>query len=184
MPETLTPPTARFRPTPLGTQRVRIDQGSARGSDLAPGRGSLLRAFGAWSGRAARAVRSEDRRAEPRHGQVECQAWVGWRSWRRFHTNNALVIDISRGGARIFLDKAPPTKRPVWVFLETPGQKAIVKARVAGVESTPSGQCLARVAFHEPCPFAFFEAAVCGLAAIDPKVRATRIPRVAAAIRA
>jgi hypothetical protein len=179
----------RDRRSRQGT-RVRIDEGSASGDDLAPGRGSLLRAFSAWERPADTGLPSErvepatERRAEPRHHHVECLAWVGWKIWRGFRMNDALLINLSRGGARIFLDEKPPLGRPVWVFLETPDNQAIIKAEVRDIETTPQGQCLARVGFLEPCPYALFEAAVCGLASADPRARiaatAPRMPRVAA----
>ena len=158
---------------PRPSTRLRIDRGGSD-SEVAPGRGSLLRSFGVWAGAdrppaAARPV--PERRAENRH-RVECLAWVGWKSWRRFHMNDALMIDLSRGGARVFLDAAPPARRPIWVFIETPASHAVVKARVLAVEPTASGQFVARVAFVEPCPYAVFEAAVCGLAPVDPRTRA------------
>jgi hypothetical protein len=148
-----------------GQRRVRIDAGS----DLEPGRGSLLGKLGRRSARVFVAPAPEQR-LTPRH-QVECFAWVGWKSWRRFHMNDALLVNLSRGGASIFLDVPPPHDRPVWVFLETPSRRSVVKARVRDVQMTARGQCAARVAFDEPCPYAFFEAAVCGLAAANPKLR-------------
>lgn len=164
---------------PQGTKRYRFDQGSARGVDIAPGRGSLLRTFGAWGaeprealerGRAEAAI--HDRRGEARHHHVECLAWVGWKTFRRFHMKDALMVNVSRGGALIFLDAPPPKRKPVWVFLETPRLNTIVKARVLDVATTGQGQCTIRVEFHEPCPYEVFETAVCGLAPADPKVRA------------
>jgi hypothetical protein len=179
MPET--PTTTDTDPVPgrrpRGTQRVRVDQGSRNGSEIAPGRGSLLNAFGAWRGRLARppVPVAEERRAESRHTEVECQAWVGWKTWRRFRLTNALVVNLSRGGAQVFLDAPPPADATVWVYLETPSKKAIVKGQVREVCSTSGGQCVVRLQFSEPCPFAFFEAAVCGLAASNPRARAPRV---------
>ena len=178
MPESTTRPSPETGRAERRGKRVRIDEGNARGPETAPGRGSLLRAFGAWGSRAARsaAVAAQERRVAPRHEQVECLAWVGWKTFRRFHMRDALVINLSRGGAQIFLDSPPAGKRPVWVFLETPGENAIVKARVVGLQTTPQGQCAIRVAFDEPCPYAVFEAAVCGLSPTNPTTRMARTP--------
>jgi hypothetical protein len=118
----------------------------------------------------------DDRRAEPRHQNVECLAWLGWKKWRGFVMNDALVINLSRNGAQIFIDAQPPGKRPVWVFLETPARNTIVKARVRETITTRQGQCVIRVEFDQPCPYAFFEAAVCGLKAADPKMRIAAPP--------
>jgi hypothetical protein len=111
-----------------------------------------------------------EERLTPRH-QVECFASIGWKSWRRFHLTDTVLVNLSRGGALVFLDVTPPHDRPVWVFLKTPSRRSVVKARVREVDMTAQGQCAARVVFDEPCPYAFFEVAVCGLAAADPKLR-------------
>ena len=158
------------------SRAFRYDRGSAQGTDLAPGRGSLLRSFGVWDGKAA--ARStpapvSERRVEERL-PVECHAWIGWKTWRQFHMNNALMIDLSRGGARVFLDAPPPAGRSIWVFIETPKLNSVVPARVLDVRPTKTGQCVARIAFDEPCPYGVFEAAVCGLAPVDPKRRRAR----------
>lgn len=169
-------------------KRVRFDAGAATDRRPEPGQGSLLKAFGAWGTRGAvkSVIRgltlvspSPDRRAEARHHHVECLAWVGWKTWRRFHMNDTLVINLSRGGAKLFLDAPPPPRRPVWVYLETPEQRGVVKARVLEVQATRGGQYVVRVAFTEPCPYSFFEAAVCGLAPSNPRLRLTpNAPRV------
>jgi PilZ domain len=172
---------------PSRAKRYRFDQGSARGVDIAPGRGSLLRTFGAWRNEPREAPEQgrsviaspEDRRGEARHHHVECLAWVGWKTFRRFHLKDALMVNISRGGALVFLDAPPPKRKPVWVFLETPRLNTIVKAKVLDVTSTAQGQCAIRVEFHEPCPYEVFETAVCGLAPADPRVRARASARLA-----
>src|SRR5262249_49364010 len=127
MPETPSAPGPH--PSPAGpprAPRVRVDPGSGRGADLAPGQRSLLRGVGAGgrargvTGALAAARERErhcERRATPR-AHVECLVWLGWKTWRRFRLNDALMINLSRGGARLFLDSAPPTDRPVWVFLQ------------------------------------------------------------------
>jgi hypothetical protein len=158
---------------PLTITRFRVDGGSDAGSDLAPGCGSLLRAFGTLA--ATKPVSTvQDRRAELRHNTVECLAWVGWKVWREFKMKDALVVNISRSGAQIFVDAPPPADRPVWLYLETPREKTIVKARVQSLTTTAAGQCAAHVSFLEPCPYAFFEAAVCGMAPSDPKTRSSQ----------
>jgi hypothetical protein len=97
--------------------------------------------------------------------------------------SDALMINISRGGARVFLDTPPPRGRAVWVYLETPSERAVVKARVVEVRPTAQGQCSVRVAFRQPCPLAFFEAAVCGLAPANPRARVAPAPRALAGVR-
>ena len=172
-PEAEAPPPPRQVPVAAcepGTTRVRVDAGGAP-PHLTPGRGSLLKAFGAWGAKLVPKPPGADRRKANRH-DVDCHAWVGWKTWRRFHVKDALLVNIGRGGARVFLDAPPPTDRPLWIFLETGASHAVVKARVLDLRATAGGQCVARVAFHTPCPFVFFEAAVCGQHASDPKTRA------------
>jgi len=144
-------------PTPARPRRYRVDGGRGSGDELAPGQGSLLRAFNAW------AVPAE-RRADGRHTPAECQATLGWRTWRRRTTLHALVIDVSRGGAKVFLDAPPPRDRAVRVGLTSGGREAVIEARVLEVRRTAGGQCLARLEFLQPCPYDLFGAAVCGLA--------------------
>lgn len=165
---------------PGRSMRVRVDAGRplGLGGVAGPGRGSLLGSFRAAGAGRAVEIPSDDRRNEDRHHDVECQAWVGWRTWRGFAMNDAVLINLSRGGTRAFLNCAPPVGRKLWLFLETPGRKAVVKSRALEVQTTPSGQCVVRVAFDEPCPNALFEAAVCGQTASDPKTR----PRAASAL--
>jgi hypothetical protein len=161
------------------TRWLRFDEGGTTEGGQGAVRGSLLRTFGAWGRRAGSAWSARrpvpERRAEERH-RVECLAWVGWKAWRRFPMRDALPINLSRGGALVFLDEPPPTDRPLWVFLETPEHKTIVKARAVGLQTTSKGQCAVRLAFESPCPYAFFETAVCGLAPADPRARLTRTP--------
>jgi hypothetical protein len=158
-------------PEPGRGRRIRIDSGSADGRDLAPGRRSFLGAFHVGDQAAATPVR--ERRTEPRQYHVECLAWVGWRIWRGFRMNDAVLVDLSRGGARVFLDSPPPRGRDLWLFLETPRHTAVVRGRALEVESIAAGQCVVRVELRDPCPYALFEAAVCGLHSTDPRTRPT-----------
>ena len=155
------------------TRRFRFDKADrakAEGSGILS---SLLGDFGVL-GRKAQSKKPThvpERRATDRVHQLECKAWVGWKTFRGFSMNNALLVDISRGGARIFLDKAPPALHPVWIYLETPLKQASVRARVVVAEQTQQAQCMLRIEFEEHCPYEFFEAAVCGQTASDPKTR-------------
>lgn len=164
-----------------GRRWMRYDPGSGSGdgAEPGPGRGSLLGAFGVWGQQAARLIvapepeptPAPDRRTLVRQESLECLAWVGWKGWRQFFMNDAVVVNLSRGGAQIFLDAEPPKDRPVWIFLETPAENAIIKSRVLEVVATAQGQHSIRVAFEAPCSYALFEAAVCGMAPIPPKAR-------------
>jgi hypothetical protein len=163
MPQLLERREIRFDPAPSGKPSARADS-------------SLLGLFRMRGAPAAR-----ERRSEMRHEVVECRAWLGWRIWRGFRAPDALIINISRGGAMVFLDEPPPERRPVWIFLETPELKAIIKAKTLEVRTTNSGQCAVRLAFDTPCPYSVFDAAVCGLPPADPKRRIHAEGRVTSA---
>jgi len=167
--------------SPSTRKWMRVDQGNPLRSDLGPGRGSLLKAFSAWGGRAKRAIIAPmptlDRRQNDRHESVECLAWVGWKGWRQFFMNDALIVNLSRGGAQIFLDAEPPVNRSIWVYLETPAEKAIVRGHVKEVSPTGQGQYVVRLEFDEPCPYSLFEAAVCGQTPSNPRNRVATSPK-------
>ena len=153
-------------PLPLERRTIRFDPAPSGHPSGRARSGSLLGLF-----RMRGAVAPRERRAETRHEVEECRAWLGWRIWRGFHAPDALIVNISRGGALVFLDEPPPDRKPVWLFLETPELKTIVKATPLEVRTTSSGQCAVRLAFDTPCPYGVFDAAVCGLPPADPRHR-------------
>lgn len=153
-------------PRPLEHRQIRFDPAPSGNPPARAGGNSLLGIF-----RIRHAAAASERRSEARHQVVECRAWLGWRIWRGFHAPDALIVNISRGGAMVFLDEPPPGRRPVWIFLETPELKAIIKAKTLEVRMTNSGQCAVRLAFDTPCPYGAFDAAVCGLPPVGPKRR-------------
>ena len=169
---------------PTSSLKIRLDNGNGDGKDLKAGRGSLLGAFSSWvaeAGLSKQKPPSDERRREPRQSGVECLARVGWRVWGRLKSIDVLIINISRGGAQVFLDSRPPARRSIWLFLESTSGARVAKARVLKLRELASGQIVAHVAFRKPCSFAFFEAAVCGQAASDPRARLTRtVPTPAA----
>ena len=160
---------------------MRVDPGNSSRSDLGPGRGSLLQAFNVWGARTKRAIivpmPESDSRESERHENVECTAWVGWKGWRQFFMKDALLVNLSRGGAQVFVDSQPPVNRPIWIFLETSKEKEIVRGHVKEVSPTGQGQYAVRLEFDEPCPYSLFEAAVCGLAPSNPRNRVASAPR-------
>jgi hypothetical protein len=156
-----------LKPKPIEKRKVRFDK-------IAPGAAapraenrSLLGLFRLWDGEP-----TAERRRAARHEVVESQVWLGW--WRGeagFLASSAVIINLSRGGAFIFLDERPPKDEPVWICLGMPDPVGFVEARVVGVKTSRQGQCAVRLEFREPCPYGFFEAAVCGLPACDPSRR-------------
>jgi hypothetical protein len=55
-----------------------------------------------------------------------------------------------------------------------PDPVGFVEARVVATKLSRQGQCAVRLEFREPCPYGFFEAAVCGLSPTDPRRRSRR----------
>jgi hypothetical protein len=155
-----------FRHLPIQQRRFRYDTNAPVDRPSAQVGGSLLGLFRLRGETAAR-----ERRSEPRHEIAECRAWLGWKLWRGFRAPAALIVNISRGGALVFIDEPPAANRPVWIFLETPQVRTIIKAKALEVRTTNSGQCAVRLAFETPCPYCVFEAAVCGVSPADPKHR-------------
>jgi hypothetical protein len=155
------------QPKPIEKRKVRFDR-------IAPGaeapraeNRSLLGLFRLWDPQP-----TAERRRSPRHEVVESQVWLGW--WRGeagFLASSAVIINLSRGGAFIFLDDEPPGDQPVWICLGMPDPVGFVESRVVAIKKSRMGQCAVRLEFKEPCPYGFFEAAVCGLPATDPKRR-------------
>jgi hypothetical protein len=156
-----------YQPRPIERRKVRFDK-IAPGADAPRAESrSLLSLFRLWDGQP-----TPERRRTPRHEVVESQVWLGW--WRGaagFLASSAVIINLSRGGAFIFLDERPPKDEPVWVCLGMPDPVGFVEARVVAIKTSRQGQCAVRLEFREPCPYGFFEAAVCGLPAADPRGR-------------
>jgi hypothetical protein len=159
-----------FALKPIEKRRIRFDS-VAKGAVVARAESrSLLGLFRLWGDKPM-----EERRRTPRHEVVESQAWLSWwRGEKGFLASSAVIIDLSRGGAFIFLDIQPPKDQPVWISLGMPDPVGLVEARVVTVKMSRQGQCAVRLEFCAPCPYSFFEAAVCGMAPTDPRRRNRR----------
>jgi hypothetical protein len=159
-----------FKLKPIEKRRFRFDKVATGAVVPRAESRSLLGLFKLWGDRTA-----AERRRSPRHVAVEAKVWLGW--WRGaegFLANSAVIIDLSRGGAFIFLDIQPPKDQPVWISLGMPDPIGFVEARVVSIKMSRQGQCAVRLEFREPCPYSFFEAAVCGMSPADPKRRDRR----------
>jgi hypothetical protein len=129
-----------------------------------------------WTKRSSRGAIIPDLRREERYTPVNHWAWLGWWRWCGFRTYDALVINISRGGALVFLDEPPPLRRSVCLFIETPDKKITLKAKTLENIITQQGQCAVRLQFRQPPPLELFDVAVCGLSSVNPKRRAGMPP--------
>jgi PilZ domain len=163
---------APLRPKPIEKRIIRFDN-IAKGDGESPPRAesrSLLGLFRLWNNPPA-----QERRRAPRHEVVESQVWLRW--WRApdgLLSSSALIINLSRGGALVFLDVKPPKDQPVWIGQGTADHVDFVETRVVAIKTSRQGQCAVRLQFREPCPYGFFEAAICGMSATDPRRRNRR----------
>jgi hypothetical protein len=105
---------------------------------------------------------SHERRGGMRHAAVAHEIWVGWSTATHFVALDGLLVNISRGGARIVLGDRPPRDRPVWVYKEIRSVVSSVRGDVLGMTPAPGGAYAVRVQFTTPCPTLLCESAVCG----------------------
>jgi hypothetical protein len=148
----------------VGEKSIRLDRpfASEEGADAA-GK-SLLDRFRAWV-----AQRPQDRRTMPRHDTPPFEVWLGWRRGDdSFFANLARMVNISRGGAQLRVAGPPPEQSTVWICLGDPESSECLEASVLGVRTYRRDECTVHLAFREPCPHRFFEAAVCLLSATEP----------------
>lgn len=125
---------------------------------------------GGWESDGTQALQ-EERRTDARLVQPGFECRVSWRQWLSAREQPVLIVNISRGGALIFLDEPPAPGRRLSLTLETPRQRASVPARVLEVRRTRQGQATVRIGFRRSWPYELFEAAVCGLSPVGPRSR-------------
>ena len=102
----------------------------------------ILELFHDWQRSEAERAQTRDlargeRREAPRYEPVETQAYVGWWKGSRFLVANALLINLSSGGALVEVDRRPPLSQPVWLGLGTPRATHHVQARALEVSCVP-----------------------------------------------
>jgi hypothetical protein len=120
-------------------------------------RTGLLNQFRRWLA----APPAEYRRAT-RHAARTYVVWLGWwQGEQEFFALTARLANISRGGALVLVRQAPPENHPLWICLGTPEPDECLAAKVLEVRNARRGECAVRLAFREPCPSRFLEAAVC-----------------------
>ncbi len=134
--------TMSCEPKPIAKRKLRFDKTTPGATGPCVESRSLLGLFRLWD-----VQPTPERRRLPRHEVVESQVWLGW--WRGesgFLTSSALIINLSRGGAMIFLDEQPPKDEPVWICMGMPDPVGFVEARVVATQLSEHGQCGARPA--------------------------------------
>jgi hypothetical protein len=149
----------RARHRASGTKTIRCDPSPQQTvSHPNAARAGLLNQFRNWFAAPPRECRSATR-----HAAQTYVVWLGW--WQgeaEFFALTARLANISRGGALVYVRQAPPETHAVWICLGTPEPDECLAARVLEVRSARRRECALRLAFREPCPSRFLEAAVCG----------------------
>jgi hypothetical protein len=153
-------PNGPGRHRPSGTKTIRCDPSP---TDEMPQEeraeeSGLLSHFRKWFAAPPVECRSATRHAARTH-----VVWLGW--WQgdqEFFALTARLANISRGGAMVLVRQAPPENHPFWICLGTPEPDECLAAKVLEVRTARRGECAVRLAFRDPCPSRFLEAAVCG----------------------
>jgi hypothetical protein len=109
---------------------------------------------------------SRDRRLLPRYSSNGARCWFGWWHQGKPQVTEALVWDVSQGGAAIIVRNPPNPGHRVWICptsLFPPGWVSGSVARVKGPGRF--GALMGRpsqvgVRFHECCPWQAFRAAI------------------------
>jgi hypothetical protein len=104
-----------------------------------------------------------ERRRSPRHPPTEHRLWLGWRTERDFVVVHADLMNISQGGALMLVSEPPPRGSLTWLRLEGPTPIEDVCALVIETVRMGRNEHGVRVAFREPFPPEFYQAAVEGL---------------------
>jgi hypothetical protein len=148
----------RYRPS--GNKMIRCDappreEGAQAGRAERTG---LLDHFRRWFTPPPPECRSAARYAARTH-----VVWLGWwQAEQEFFALTARLVNISRGGALVLVQQAPPENHLIWICLGTPEPDECLAAKVLAVRTTRRGECALRLAFRDPCPSHFLEAVVCG----------------------
>jgi hypothetical protein len=112
---------------------------------------------------AAASAAPSDRRSTPRFAPVDGHAWFAWDRGDKTSAVAALLLDISQDGAALVVDDVPAEGLVAWVRPRSDPKPEWVEAVVRGVERTPRGPHLVRVAFRTPCPWEALRSALYGL---------------------
>jgi hypothetical protein len=151
---------ARNRPRPSGDKTIRCDPPpfAQAGPGVSEASAGVFDRFRSWL-----AAPPRESRQAARHAARTSVVWVGW--WQgedEFFALTARLSNVSRGGALVVVRHAPPENHPVWICLGTPEPDECLASIVLEVRRLRRGECTMRLAFREPCPSRFLEAAVCG----------------------
>jgi len=140
----------------VGDKSVRLDFQPPTHAEFVNTRLSLIERVRSWLAWGIR-----ERRVMYRHEALATGVWLGWENRdRTFFATSARLIDISRGGAQL-RSTVPPSDTPrVWIWIDASNASESLEATVISVMPEDQSESSVRLAFREPCPHAFLEAAV------------------------
>ena len=107
-----------------------------------------------------------DRRGALRYDTRGLPVWVIWHQGDRRGCGQGRLCDLSVSGAALLTEEPLPAGAKVQIRLETDTAVAPVEGTAIRVTKTRrflAGPLVISLRFAEPCPYAFFSAAVCKL---------------------
>ncbi len=116
-----------------------------------------------------------DRRRAERYAAAEDQAWIGWWEGRLYRKAPAVLVDISLGGAKLIVENGPPRRVTVWICVAGSCKTEWVEGVSVDVTRNLSGSAEVRIAFREPCPYAFFKVVVYGVGSDSVEAAANKV---------
>ena len=110
-------------------------------------------------------LKGADRRSAPRYAAADTRCRVGWWEGQEFREGNAVLLNVSTGGALVTSNAAPPTGLDAWFRLDGAKPSPWIQAELIKVTKTWWGPGKLSFAFRSPCPYEMFKSA-----AFEPSV--------------
>jgi hypothetical protein len=105
---------------------------------------------------------SPDRRASVRYTVLDHRAWLGQWGHQGFEVVAVRLLDLSRGGALLEMEKAPVEHQSSLLGLETLRESWCLEVKVVQTRWGRRESYRVHVAFTQSCPDEFFAAALNG----------------------
>lgn len=113
-----------------------------------------------------------DQRRSERQTPLDSRAWLAWWERQRVVWSHVRLVDLSRSGAAVTLQREPSRDAPVMLSLQGTTAPDGLDATIVGLTRRPDGTYRARLEFLEPCPDEFLEAA-CELESVRDRLVTT-----------
>jgi hypothetical protein len=105
---------------------------------------------------------SPDRRASERYTVLDHRGWLGQWGKQGFEVVEVRLLDLSRGGALLEMEKAPIEHQSAVLGLETLRETWCLEVKIVQTRWGRRNRYRVHVAFTETCPDEFFAAALNG----------------------